>query len=223
MRTHKRTQRYAVIFTGVLLAGISLQSLAGTVAGSAHDFTKEGWSGGEICIACHTPHNAISAQSAQLWNHAISTTNFNMYTSPSIDATTTGDGQPGGTSRLCLSCHDGTVAVDSFGGATGTTFLTGDTVIGNGGNLADDHPISIRYDSALAGLDGSLHDPEIRTVTVGLAGKKSRTGTIKEVLLSGGTVQCSSCHDVHNSFTAADPLLKISNSGSRLCLSCHDK
>lgn len=198
-----------------------LPAYSGQVAGSAHDFTTTGWSGGEICVACHTPHNADSAQAAQLWNHAVSTTNFSMYSSPSLDAT--GTGQPGGISRLCLSCHDGTVGVDSFGGTTGSTFMTGEKVVGSGGNLADDHPISIRYDTALSLSDGSLKDPAITTTTVGLAGSKSRTGTVDQLLLIDGTVQCTSCHDVHNNFTAGEPLLRISTAGSQLCLTCHDK
>lgn len=212
---------------GSTIAAISIiavslpNAVAGTVAGSAHDFTTQGWSGGEICVACHTPHNADSAQAAQLWNHTVSTTNFSMYTSMSLDATSTG--QPGGISRLCLSCHDGTVGVDSFGGATGATFMTGEKVVGSGGNLSDDHPISIRYDSALALADGSLRDPTTTSTTVGLTSSKSRTGTIDQVLLVDGTLQCTSCHDVHNAFTAGEPLLKISTTGSQLCFTCHDK
>ncbi|MDH5324323.1 MAG: cytochrome c3 family protein [Gammaproteobacteria bacterium] len=194
---------------------------AGRVAGSAHDFTTSGWSGGEICVACHTPHSGDSTQVAQLWNHSVTSTSFTMYSSPALDAISTG--QPGGISRLCLSCHDGTVGVDSFGGASGATFMSGTKVVGVGGNLSDDHPISIRFDSALALADGSLHDPTTTTVTVGVAGSKTKTGTIEQLMLVDGTVQCTSCHDVHNNFTAGDPLLRISTKGSQLCLSCHDK
>lgn len=213
---------FGFVITVMLLVVTNGQVVwAGKVAGSAHDFTTQGWSGGEICVACHTPHNGDSAQAAQLWNHSVTTTNFTMYTSFSLNATSTG--QPAGISRLCLSCHDGTVGVDSFGGVTGTTVLTGDIAVGASGNLSDDHPISVRFDSALALADGSLFDPATKTVTVGVAGSKSRTGTINDVLLVDGTVQCSSCHDVHNAFTAGDPLLKISTAGSQLCLTCHDK
>lgn len=211
---------FAITVSSLVIAN-SQTAWAGTVAGSAHDFTTQGWSGGEICVSCHTPHNGASAQAAQLWNHAVTTANFTMYSSPSLNATSIG--QPEGISRLCLSCHDGTVGVDSFGGVTGTTILAGNTAVGSSGNLTDDHPISIRFDSALATADGSLFDPATKNVTVGVTGSKSKTGTINDLLLVDGTVQCSSCHDVHNAFTAAQPLLLVSMVGSKLCLTCHNK
>lgn len=220
--TQHKISRLSVIFVlSIAFGGYHQWVVAGKVAGSAHDFTTSGWSGGEICVACHTPHSGDSAQAAQLWNHTVTATSFTMYSSPALNAI--GTGQPGGISRLCLSCHDGTVGVDSFGGATGATFMSGTKVVGSGGNLSDDHPISIRYDSALALADGSLHDPTTTTVTVGLAGSKTRTGTIEQLMLIDGTIQCTSCHDVHNNFTAGEPLLRIATNGSQLCLSCHDK
>lgn len=206
---------------GLLVIAPFQNSIAGTIAGSKHDFSALNWSGGEICVACHTPHEADTTQPAPLWNHTATTQTFTMYTSPTLDATSTG--QPGGTSRLCLSCHDGTIAVDSFGGKVGTTFMAGRTAVGSGSNLGDDHPISITYDAALAATDGSLRDPTVATATVGLAGGKTKTGTIDAILLTGGTVQCSSCHDVHNTFTVGAPLLKITTAGSQLCYTCHDK
>jgi predicted CXXCH cytochrome family protein len=45
-------------------------------------------------------------------------------------------------------------------------------------------------------------------------------------MLIGGVMECASCHDVHNTFTAAGGgLLKISQTApaSGLCLACHIK
>ncbi len=209
----------------LLLAGIAGQVSAGTIVGSAHDFSTQGWSGGQICIACHTPHNAnVSVADAPLWNHALTTKTYQLYTSPTFNATA---GQPSGASKLCLSCHDGTVALDSFGGATGTTFIGAKYAIGAGPNdLKDDHPISITYNTALATTDGGLADPSTKTVTIG-SGTQTRNGTITAVMLYSGQIQCATCHDVHNTFTVAgtsgDPLLKVSKAGSALCLTCHTK
>ena len=65
----------------------------------------------EICVFCHTPHGAST--SGQLWNRALSTATYTPYTSDYL----TGLGYPtaalGNSSRLCLSCHDGTVALGS--------------------------------------------------------------------------------------------------------------
>lgn len=184
------------------------------ILGSAHDFsllTPQQ----EICLFCHTPHGAdISVTDAPLWNHQVSSKVFQVYNSPSLDAVTA---QPSGASRLCLSCHDGTVAVDSYGGESGNIFLTGDVAVG-ADDLANDHPISFTFDDALAAQDGGLHSPSGSASGLG--------GTIAEDLLLGSQMECSSCHDVHNGFEAEavnDSLLRITRAQSQLCLTCHDK
>ncbi|MCJ7553471.1 MAG: hypothetical protein MUO34_06265 [Ignavibacteriaceae bacterium] len=180
------------------------------ITGTAHDFSGQGWGTTEICQPCHTPHNAdASIADAPLWNHETTTTVFTLYTSSTIDATV---GQPDASSKLCLSCHDGTVALENFGGTTtGTNFIsTGDL----GTTLTDDHPISFTYNTALATADGGLFDPATGTTALG--------GTIANDLLIGDKLQCSSCHDVHNEYNNTS-LLKIDNDASALCLTCHDK
>lgn len=221
-------------FCLTLLQGLSLLILgvagapvfAGTIVNSAHDFSASGFTGGEICIACHTPHNADTTVSdAPLWNHEVTTTVFTMYNSATLDGAV--DAQPTGSSKLCLSCHDGTVAIDSFGGATGSNFVTGPARVGANGNLNDDHPISINFDTALSVTDPGLHDPSVKTAEIGTGGTRTRSGTLNQVMLIGGKVQCASCHDVHNTFTVpggpGSPLLKITKAGSALCLTCHNK
>lgn len=210
---------------GSLLILASFASHAGSITGTKHDFSTSTWSGGQICVACHTPHNAnTSVNEAPLWNHAVTSTSFTLYTSPTFNGSTN---QPAGSSKLCLSCHDGTVAIDSFGGATGTTTMSGSSVVGLNGNLNDDHPISFTYDSNLASADGGLHNPATTNVTIGLGGDKEKSGTIAQTMLIGGQVQCASCHDVHNGNTVpgdgGKPLLKVSKNGSALCLTCHNK
>lgn len=213
-----------LVTTAGLIAGGSV-AMAGTIVGSPHDFSTTGWSGGQICVACHTPHNAnTTVTDAPLWNHALTTKTYTLYSSPTLNAAT---GQPVGTSKLCLSCHDGTVAVDSFGGATGTTFLSGAEAVGAGpSDLSNDHPISITYNTALATADGALFDPSTKTVTIG-SGTQSKTGTVNATMLISNQIQCATCHDVHNTFTVSgingDPLLKVSKAGSAICLTCHNK
>lgn len=215
--------------TGLLLTATSLSVSAGTIVGSAHDFSASGWSGQEICVACHTPHNSdTSVTDAPLWNHTETTASYTLYTNPgTLDATTT---QPTGVSKLCLSCHDGTVAIDSIVNSPlvsplpPTNFMTGDSVVGGDG-LNNDHPISFSYDGALATTDGGLHDPTNTTTTIG-DGTDNKTGLISDVMLFGTNndrVECATCHDVHNKFTNGGKLLRISNAASGLCLTCHNK
>ena len=175
-----------------------------------------------MCVACHTPHNANGAVTqAPLWNHRLTTTTFTVYTSSTMNSA---PGQPDGISKLCLSCHDGTVALDSFGGASGSSFIRSGLALGT--NLSNDHPISMTYDAALAVADPGLFNPTTKVVTVGVAPFVA-TGTITAIMLSAGKVQCSSCHDVHNNEVvggaAGRPLLRVSKSASAICRVCHNK
>lgn len=208
----KRTINQMLFAALVSIAIVGFATLLqAEITGSDHDFSGSGWSGGQICLPCHTPHNAdITVADAPLWNHDVTTATFTVYTSATLDAAV---GQPDGTSKLCLSCHDGTVAIDSFGGNTGSN------MIGGGGdnlgtNLSDDHPISFIYDTALAGTDGSLHDPSTATSSLG--------STIDADLLFAGSMECASCHDVHNGPGTTGALLRITDSSSTLCLTCHN-
>src|SRR5665811_812821 len=107
----------------VLLAGVSavlLSTSRAAITGSSHDFSTANWNfGGEICQPCHTPHDAsLDMAGSPLWNRQSTSATFQLYSSPTFDGSSTIE-QPSGTSKLCLSCHDGTVALDNFGGFTG--------------------------------------------------------------------------------------------------------
>ncbi|MHC4146603.1 MAG: cytochrome c3 family protein [Planctomycetota bacterium] len=159
------------------------------------------------CDACHTPHNGEALPGAPLWNGSETTMTFVMYSSDTFQGT--GDGQPSGDSRLCLTCHDGSNS--SF------AWMNPDHSFG-ADDLSSSHPISFVYDSALATLDGTLRDPS-EASTLG--------GTILEDLLDPeGKVQCDSCHDVHSS-SVGNNLLRGYDYGSRhgpgLCRMCHMK
>jgi len=68
----------------------------------------------EVCVFCHTPHGAdVSNQAAPLWNRALpASSSYSNYDSANFDGdTSTG---PRGVSLACLSCHDGTTALDAF-------------------------------------------------------------------------------------------------------------
>lgn len=224
MKTRVTKQRRTWVRLVVPLVGLACGNvMAGTIAGSAHDFSGEAWNNtNEVCVVCHTPHEAdITVLAAPLWNHDLTTKNFAIYDSPTFDASDIG--QPSASTKLCLSCHDGTVGVDSFGGRSGGDFLSGTEAVGRGtAGLSDDHPVSFTYDSALATADGALFDPSTATATIG-SGTETKSGTLNEVMLLGGKVECASCHDVHNTFTVGDPLLKITRQNSDLCLTCHKR
>jgi len=182
------------------------------ITGSAHDFQAQGWSGGEICAACHTPHNAVTTVvDSPLWSHDVTTTVFTVYSSATITPALMG--QPDGVSKLCLSCHDDTVAMDAFVGGAGTAGTLSVEYVGStaalGTDMNSNHPVSFVSDTAAA-ADSEIYaaDATINGLLVGGA---------------GGTMECASCHDVHNTTVAATPLLRVTNAASALCLTCHDK
>jgi predicted CXXCH cytochrome family protein len=160
----------------------------------------------EVCIFCHTPHNSSPIQ--PLWNRNVPVNAYTVYSSNSLQAH---PGQPTGSSKLCLSCHDGTIAVGSVlsrnqpipmaGGIT--TLPPGHGNLGT--DLSDDHPISFRYDSTL-----TAQDPKIKPPT--MLPKQVRLDHNQEM-------QCTSCHDAHNN--AFGNFLVMDNTQSELCSSCH--
>ena len=104
------------------LTAIAQPALA-QIADSMHNFTGIGAnpsgypvaSTTEICVFCHTPHGANTNIAAPMWNKALQTSTYILYTSASLDSSLSLDpGGAGSISLACLSCHDGTQAMDSM-------------------------------------------------------------------------------------------------------------
>ena len=255
------------LLTLVVAAGLWLLAPAVSQAGLAdtpnpHNFsTGHFWNTAQnfpgdpnsVCGPCHQAHNTDSTM-VPLWAHdtapAGSFTMYNTVNVPVSQMKATVETQPQGPSLACLSCHDGTVAINQMAGgrilggtpdimpARGIITKKADGSL-DPGNLTHSHPISFVYDSALSSKDKGVFDPVTQNViqpdnTGPLRPGNSPDFTIKNFLLGGGNhVECTSCHDVHNSRgtaynTTLNPnLVVIAGSkngvGSVLCLSCHDK
>lgn len=69
---------------------------------------------GEVCVYCHTPHGANNSIQAPLWNRTLTTATYQTYDQLETASLTGEVVAPGPNSLTCLSCHDGTVAVDSI-------------------------------------------------------------------------------------------------------------
>lgn len=225
----KRLASAAAALCAALALAVPAQA---QISGSPHDFRlNTTWSGSsttdnEICVFCHAPHNNKDASLYKpLWNHEVSaSTSYSMYVGLDLQ----GQGSAiTGVSALCLSCHDGVLAVNNYGtnDNTGNKLTSSDPEF-FGTDLTNDHPISITYEDATG---AGTQDDGIRdrgtTVTGVLAG--SGISTIADLLDGSGAtalIQCSSCHDVHNQVpTGVASLLHKSNNGSALCLTCHIK
>ncbi len=156
---------------------------------------------------CHTPHHAIS--DGPLWSRKSNITTYIPYASTTIKANPE---QPKGASRLCLSCHDGTVAlgvlnnnyqVSSLGRIP--TDINPELNANLGVDLSTSHPVSMTY-----GLSSELHDRS--------------TLQAKGIALSEDTyVECNSCHDPHNNQYGNFLVRDTSKEHDLLCRDCHNK
>ena len=157
----------------------------------------------ELCVFCHTPHNANTTRA--LWNRELPARAYDVYQSSTTEAVLN---QPTGASRLCLSCHDGTLALGNLRvaprtGRASLGVLTGRAALGT--NLADDHPISFVYDEVLASRRRELALPAALPNDVRLD--------------HTGQMQCTSCHDPHEN--PYRMFLTRDDRGGDLCISCH--
>ena len=206
----------AVIAGSFLMA---FTAMAAGIVGTKHDMTAIPTQVGalpgtsSICVYCHAPHIAGDA-ATPLWNKREVVDSYQPYASDTLDGSvSTGMGS---ITRLCLSCHDGSIAVyvivtpPSDGGSyvTGLSsapegwnlnadgLMTGDPVMDH--DFRNEHPVSITYSTR----DRHLASPPP-----------------SEYPLFSGLVECSTCHNVHaNTYP---PFLRTSNDGSRMCLACH--
>ena len=210
-----------------LCASLSAQGIVGSV----HDFSGNAWARNQICLPCHSPHDnnrdpAIGGHGI-LWNHDSTTTTFTMYTSFAFTYKGIAAGPvPNSPSLTCLSCHDGTVALDAYSGAPGGgpnwinpgarvpgSSYWDNPAFGQGtqASLQNTHPISVIYDETNPASELNPKSAPIGAYTIG------------QVLYRGDYVECSSCHDIHNTNTQDVMLLRAPISGSQLCLACHAK
>ncbi len=268
----------------LLVAGaFSPSALALSIADTKHNLSVTGTGAAhldpagvvtttEICVFCHTPHGANISAQAPLWNKV--TNNPTTYTTYDKLGTSTLKGTVlpvGSVSLACLSCHDGTMALNvminapgsggynpagaTFGTMTGadvntaTGTLASGIITNIGVDLRNDHPVGIEYGGGLAtggdiNLPGDFHGKtyaangalNVGTVngqqvwwvdtSVGTAATREKTDISLYTRTNTTTgavepfVECASCHDPHSTNTT---FLRVANTGSALCLSCHIK
>lgn len=205
---------HAALMAIWLMAGTAL---AGGIVGTKHDMTAIPTQIGavpgssNICVYCHTPHT--TNYSLPLWNKPDIDTTYHPYSSETLDGSVSQ--VMGGYTKLCLTCHDGSLAVyvivtppsgggyvTGLSGAPGGWNLTPQGTM-TGHNVMDrdfsnDHPVSITYDVR----DRHLVNPPPPAYR-----------------LYSGMVECPTCHNVHDN--THTPFLRTSNISSQMCLACH--
>ncbi len=168
---------------------------SGGLLGSKHDFSQNGAFARDLCLPCHTPH-ITNAEAPLLVRKPAASQPTRSYRTPA--------GELSEASLVCLSCHDGTVAADVFAGSHAATWSDASAggVIAGRPRLTS-HPVGITYP---AGRNDYRSAEEV-----------TGNGGLK---LPDGKIQCTTCHDPHNTQRHAG-MLVISNERSRMCLTCH--
>jgi predicted CXXCH cytochrome family protein len=206
----------------VLLAGLTLlvspalmRSQASTDVLGAHNMGPGGGSHitgarTDACAYCHAPHSGLNMG---LWNQKLTTQTYTMYTSNTEKNTGV---QPAlaSSSNMCLSCHDGTVAVGStvaYGQVTMSGSMNPIDVFAS--KMQSSHPFN---------LVPQLKDNVDLVASLAANGKTADpTGAVH---LVGRSVECTSCHTPH--VQAKDMLshnfLVRDGSSGQMCLACHD-
>ena len=198
----------------VLFAGTAFSQIPGDQLG-VHDLTPAGVSpvkGGVAasCLYCHAPHSSLSGP--PLWNQTLSTQTYNNYTSSTYHQTSATP-MVGSSSKLCLSCHDGTVA-------PGQTVAFGKMLVSGtmasaarfGSDLRGSHPTDMKTPL--------VESPELAPQLFGA----SPTTKDPSVKLVKNTVECTTCHEPHaqGKDHIVPMFLVRDNVRGQLCLSCHD-
>ncbi len=230
--------------TLMLICGMAF----GQIASTKHNLTSTGpgpnrtSSTDQICVFCHTPHGGQTATAVPLWNKQLPTTTYTLYSQLN---TSTLNGQilpVGSVSLACLSCHDGTQAMDNIinapgsggfnttgGGAGGLSFtwtsgadtLTGTPFPNLGADLRDDHPVGIQYcggglTGATTVVSGNCTNPDFQRS--GVQTKVVNGNQVFWVDTAGGTAAVREKTDIAlytRTFTAG-------SGPSVECGSCHD-
>jgi len=179
-----------------------------------------------ICKFCHTPHTAQPA--SPLWNRRDSGRLYVKYWSPTLDAYGPGAAPPvQGSSRLCLGCHDGTVALGDVAQGGPIRMRPGADRVAHrpdgpgfsGTDFSGSHPISFRVTQALIARNNAKGE---ELPLKPLAAMRSDPDV---KLDKQGRIQCTTCHDPHKDASrerSGAPFWR-KPTWEGVCLVCHEE
>lgn len=234
-RSHRRTRRpsrraelLVVVGSVVLGFGISAHAQQQSVATTVHNLSASGpgevksISEDEICKFCHIPHNAVVP--TPLWGQELSRSTYKMPRVGGTSGLSRSAPQPDGSSKLCLSCHDGTVALGETTGGSRSASMSGGMRLGPGQrgylgtDLSGSHPISMRVAEFTDTASPTTSDIGLRPMAVIEA-------DLEVNLDPQGKMQCTTCHDPHSDQyyrEGAVPRFWVKPSLEEVCIACHE-
>ncbi|MFQ5913702.1 MAG: cytochrome c3 family protein [Nitrospinota bacterium] len=202
---------------------------AEAVTGTKHDFSDLS-KAGHICFTCHYPHKA--GQSQLIWNHQYSANSFSWTDATQTTGLTTlptNIGTPwSGPTKLCLSCHDGSVAIGDVMAPGMTDWSTTDFVTGNRqvatatGDLSGNHPVEApypyngvqnTYNGITTGADVNIPGFVATPAVVKIFADSAAVGP------NNRGIECPSCHNPHDDSNGK--FLRVDKGA--ICQNCHAK
>ena len=212
----------------LVLAGGPASAQQESVARTVHNLSVSGpgevraLSETEVCKFCHVPHNAVVAE--PLWGHALS--RVPSYAVPQLrrGRVAVPVPQPDGASRLCLSCHDGTVALGDLGPRRRVVPMAGVQRLERGRrgfigtDLSGSHPVSFVVPDGDPGGTDTARDLGLRPLAL-----VRSEGHVR--LDAQGKMQCTTCHDPHsdrNYRPGRVPHFWNRPTVDEVCLACHE-
>ena len=239
------------LLAAVALIAAASTAMASTISATKHNLSSTNpnatylykGTGTQICVFCHTPHNAFTT--APLWNRqagATAASAYKLYSGLNMTNQSFKSGfSAQSVSLFCMSCHDG---ASQLGGNmiknvpstepaglglsipmqanTKAAIATYGDGTGNGGNdLRTTHPVNF---VVAAGVNTQSDLVPVGVGSMGRAGGTAFPLFKSDRAVAGSqtnTLECSSCHSVHDNANA--PFLRDTQTGSKLCLGCHDK
>jgi predicted CXXCH cytochrome family protein len=203
-----------LLFVLSLVTGLTTGLMAqdkSKVFGTDHDISSLG--GG--CKGCHAPHQASKKGEVLLWAQSFpNTATFGIYSSPTMNTAAQevggaydADNRPSGAKLytvLCLSCHDGLTTSSVINATAGAAIANP----ANSDGLKNDHPVNLVYNSTA--------DPGLEPLATA-----QTAGAVFFAEGANQTVQCASCHNVHDN--TKDKFLRVANTNTKagLCTTCH--
>jgi predicted CXXCH cytochrome family protein len=250
-------------FLGVMVLALPLAAWAAPgdgLQGSIHDFTDPANTAANVddtaatnkttpCIFCHVPHRFRGATDGTrlLWNHQASGETYSW----EITETWGGTSLPtnidtwGGTTKNCLSCHDGTISIGAvLRGGDAAWVYSGSHINASGvisgvghffgpsGDLEGNHPVAIPYPyNAVSSTYNGITSGTTADFVANPANVRLYTDIGSNEVVLGATagstgMECATCHDPHNKDVVEDNLLRdtyFTAPKGQLCLDCHDK
>lgn len=222
-----------VLFAVPVMAGVNVPG--GGIKNSKHNLGSSGFGNGlyadsntvtsQICVFCHTPHTSDGDRTRPLW---VRETRSVTKTYSSITINNAPSTALMVVAKLCLSCHDGSIAPGATASGKGTstnTLLVGTQMIrstynigGGTGDLGNDHPIGMDYVASKTADEAAGSNAALRTVGAG----GPQASWFRTVGAVSNVMDCSTCHELHNS-TPNAKFLRVTRDSSGICRTCHNK